>query len=96
MNGGSNSDGGTTTSSSGMEGLLRHRHGSSETTCSSTASSHVSHQRQSPFVCMFQTATLPTLIMERIANCLSSMEVLRLSVTCHILQQKLLCEWQGA
>jgi hypothetical protein len=44
---------------------------------------------------MIQDGNLPLLILEKISDYCSSMDVLHLSNTCQILQQKLQNEWQG-
>jgi hypothetical protein len=70
--------------------------GSESNSNDTTRSATIRRQDESsPFVSMIQDGNLPVLILEKIANFLSSMEVLYLSNTCQTLQQKLQNEWQG-
>jgi hypothetical protein len=80
-------------SSNGSESSSNDTTGSNDTTRSATIRRR--QDESSPFVSMIQDGNLPVLILEKIANFLSSMEVLHLSNTCQTLQQKLQNEWQG-
>jgi hypothetical protein len=44
---------------------------------------------------MIQDGNMPMLILEKISNYCSSIDVLHLSNTCQILQKKLQNDWQG-
>ncbi|KAG7345799.1 hypothetical protein IV203_033330 [Nitzschia inconspicua] len=90
-------EGGSSSSTSDSRSNLGGGSDTSQTSSSEQQNQPTSRLRQddSPFVSMIQDGNLPVLILEKIANFCSSMDVLYLSNTCQILQQKIQNEWQG-